>query len=137
MLDLYGRGKGHFDLYEDDGTSLAYLHNAYTLTAIDYDNASGSQHLTIAPASGAFAGQVQRRSYELRLHAAGKPQSVTVDGQPVEHWSWDAASTIGHVEPAPSAACMCRYMWRGHIRRLRLEGRAPRVGGLRFSFFSR
>ncbi len=94
MLDLYGRGKGHFDLYEDDGTSLAYLHNAYTLTAIDYDNASGSQQLTIAPASGAFAGQVQRRSYELRLHAAGKPQSVTVDGQPVEHWSWDAASTI-------------------------------------------
>jgi len=114
ILDLYGHGKGHFDLYEDDGTSLAYTDHAYALTSIDYSTgADGVQQLVIAPTSGTFEGQVQRRSYELHIHAAGKPQGVTVDGQPVDHWSWDAGRAIATFTlPERSVRVAMKVAWR-------------------------
>ena len=114
ILDFYGHGKGHFDLYEDDGTSLAYTDHAYALTSIDYSTgADGVQQLVIAPTSGTFEGQVQRRSYELHIHAAGKPQGVTVDGQPVDHWSWDAGRAIATFTlPERSVRVAMKVAWR-------------------------
>jgi alpha-glucosidase (family GH31 glycosyl hydrolase) len=114
ILDLYGHGKGHFDLYEDDGTSLAYTDHAYALTSIDYSTgADGVQQLVIAPTSGTFEGQVQRRSYELHIHATGKPQGVTVDGQPFDHWSWDADHMIATFRlPERNVRVAMKVAWR-------------------------
>jgi alpha-glucosidase (family GH31 glycosyl hydrolase) len=91
ILNVYGSGKGHFDLYEDDGVSLAYAHGQYALTPISYaTSSSGSHQLVIEPTSGSYAGQVRARSYELRIHAANRPPSISVNGRKIDQWTWHA-----------------------------------------------
>jgi alpha-glucosidase (family GH31 glycosyl hydrolase) len=91
IVNVYGTGEGSFDLYEDDGVSLAYAQGASAHTPIAHaKGGDGLEHLLIGPTRGAFQGQVEERSYELRIHATGRPSSISVDGRPLSHWSWDA-----------------------------------------------
>src|SRR6185312_14116489 len=91
VLDVYGSGKGHFDLYEDDGVSLAYEKGRYAVTPMTYATArDGSHRLVIGPSKGSFDGQVRARSYELRIHGQRRPLAVSLDGRRLERWNWDA-----------------------------------------------
>ncbi len=91
IVNVYGSGSGHFDLYEDDGASLAYSQGQYALTPMTYTTArDGSHELVIEPTKGSYAGQVPARSYELRIHAVDKPPSISVDGSKINQWTWDA-----------------------------------------------
>lgn len=91
ILNVYGSGNGSFDLYEDDGTSLAYSAGQYAITRMTYATSrDGSHHLVIEPTKGEFEGQVQARSYELRIHATDRPSSVSANGRDVGRWTWDA-----------------------------------------------
>jgi len=91
ILNVYGSGKSSFDLYEDDGISLAYAEGQYAHTAMTYASGSdGSHQLVIEPTRGAFQGQVQARSYELRIHATDKPSSISVNGRDAGSWRWEA-----------------------------------------------
>ena len=91
ILDVYGSGKGSFDLYEDDGVSLAYAEGQYAQTLMTYVSGSdGSHQLVIEPTRGRFQGQVQARSYELRIHATDKPSSISVNGRDAGPWTWEA-----------------------------------------------
>lgn len=104
ILNIYGSGKGHFDLYEDDGVSLAYAHGQYALTPISHDtNGGGSHQLVIGPATGSFAGQVRARAYELRIHTATRPPSIAVNGRRIGQWAWDAKDGTAIV-PLPRQA---------------------------------
>ena len=97
IVNVYGTGNGAFDLYEDDGVSLDY-HREHALTPMRYMQAAdGSHRLMIGPAQGSFKGQVQRRSYEVRLHGIARPASVSVDGATVSHWNWDAAGATATI----------------------------------------
>jgi alpha-glucosidase (family GH31 glycosyl hydrolase) len=90
ILNVYGTGKGSFDLYEDDGRSLGYAKGEYALTSMTYAaNADGSHTLTIAPAKGMYLGQPAMRSYVVRLHGTDKPRNISANGKPVAQWSWD------------------------------------------------
>ena len=94
ILNVYGSGPGRFDLYEDDGISLAYGKGEYAITTLTYTtSADASHHLVIEPTKGSYQGQSGARSYELRIHAAGKPASISVDGQDVGAGSWDSAGS--------------------------------------------
>ncbi|GAB2548273.1 glycoside hydrolase family 31 protein [Rhodanobacter koreensis] len=98
ILNVYGSGKGSFELYEDDGISLAYSQGQYALTPMTYATSSdGSHQLVIEPTKGSFAGQVQARSYELRIHAANKPLSISVNGSNVSQWTWNAKEATATV----------------------------------------
>jgi alpha-glucosidase (family GH31 glycosyl hydrolase) len=118
IVNVYGSGKGSFDLYEDDGISLAYAQRQYSLTPMTDAPAGEDLHrIVIGPTRGSFAGQVQQRSYELRLHGIGKPASISVDGSPVGRWSWradDATATIA----VPSHSIRDRLVieWRAAAR---------------------
>jgi len=91
ILNVYGSDKGSFELYEDDGVSLAYRNGQHALTPMTYaTTGDGVHHLVIGPATGTFAGQVQRRSYELRVHGVDRPSSVSVNGRRFDSWNWDA-----------------------------------------------
>jgi len=98
ILNVYGSGKGSFDLYEDDGISLAYAQGQYAQTPMTYATGSdGSHQFVVEPTSGSFKGQVQARSYELRIHATDKPPSISVNGKDAGQWSWnskDATATV-------------------------------------------
>jgi alpha-glucosidase (family GH31 glycosyl hydrolase) len=95
ILNVFGSGTGHFELYEDDGISLDYAQGQHALTAMTYATSSnGLHHLVIEPTKGTFQGQVQARSYELRIHAADRPSSVTVNDKGVGLVTWDAKQAI-------------------------------------------
>jgi alpha-glucosidase (family GH31 glycosyl hydrolase) len=113
ILNVYGSGKGSFELYEDDGVSLAYNQGQYALTAMTYATSSdGSHHLVIEPTKGTFQGQVPERSYELRIHAAGKPSSITVNGRPVTGASWAERATAVVALPKQAIRDRISVVWR-------------------------
>jgi len=113
ILNVYGSGKGNFNLYEDDGISLDYTHGRYALTPMTHAiTADGSHQVVIGPTQGSFAGQVQRRSYELRIHGTNKPQSVSVNGTAFNDWTWDAgAATATILLPAHSTRERIKVEW--------------------------
>ena len=49
----------------------------------------GSHQLVIEPTRGRFQGQVQARSYELRIHATDRPSSISVNGRDAGPWTWE------------------------------------------------
>jgi alpha-glucosidase (family GH31 glycosyl hydrolase) len=99
IVNVYGSGAGRFDLYEDDGISLAYREGQSATTAMSYATGSDGWHrLTIEATQGAFAGQARSRAYELRIHGAGRPAAVTIDGREVRGWRWDPGQAIAVVQ---------------------------------------
>jgi alpha-glucosidase (family GH31 glycosyl hydrolase) len=98
IVNVYGAGRGSFELYEDDGISLDYARGQYALTTLAHEvGADGSQQLRIGPARGAFRGQQGERAYQVKIHATAKPVSVSVNGSPSSHWSYDASAGIAVV----------------------------------------
>ena len=96
ILNVYGSGDRRFELYEDDGESLHPDEaGQHALTALSHSvGADGVHHLVIEPAQGAYPGQPQQRSYELRVHGAVRPSSISVNGAQGGHWTWDPAQAI-------------------------------------------
>jgi alpha-D-xyloside xylohydrolase len=89
-LVIYTGKDGKFELYEDDGLSMAYKRGAYSRIPIAFDNATG--RVTIGARSGKFDGMVDKRTFKIRFIGAGaKPTDfdaaadATVDyaGEPV------------------------------------------------------
>ena len=87
-----GAAKGTFKLYEDNGSTTDAAQSA--TTAIKYAESGADHTVTIAAASGTFAGQVAQRAWVVRFANASAPTSVTLDGVQLEagSWSYDAAT---------------------------------------------
>jgi alpha-glucosidase (family GH31 glycosyl hydrolase) len=115
VLNVYGSGSARFELYEDDGSSLQYDQDGtHSLTLLQHEvTADGVHHLVIGPARGSFAGQPATRSYELRVHGAGTPATLTVNGRKAGSWSFDAhdGTAIARV-PAHPVGEETRIEWR-------------------------
>lgn len=89
-LVIYAGKDGRFDLYEDDGLSMAYQRGAYSRIPVSYDDASG--RVVIGARSGRFDGMADKRTFKVRFIGGGaKPADfdaapdATVDyaGEPV------------------------------------------------------
>ena len=96
-VNVYGDGNGRFDLYEDDGISLDYQRGKYALTPMTYRASASGHELVIGPTAGSFAGQAEARTYELRIHAAHRPASISMNGKPVTRWHWQAGDSTAYV----------------------------------------
>ena len=94
IVNVYGDGNGRFDLYEDDGLSLDYERGGYAITPMSHDTAGASHRLVIGPTRGSFAGQGERRRYELRIHAARRPAAILVNGARAADWHWRRSDSI-------------------------------------------
>jgi alpha-glucosidase (family GH31 glycosyl hydrolase) len=98
IVRIYGSKPGSFNLYEDDGISLNYKKGQFARTSIKFSKKGGSTYqLTIGPTHGRYAGQVKERAYIVRIQGIQKPQSVSINHQPVVKsagsgtgWYWDA-----------------------------------------------
>jgi len=102
LLDVYGTGSAHFNLYEDDGVSLGYRRGEYAWTSISgWPKASRGYLLEINPTHGRFAGQVSERTYEMRFHGFPQPKSVSMNGVKLgaggylsSHWSYNSGRSV-------------------------------------------
>jgi alpha-glucosidase (family GH31 glycosyl hydrolase) len=98
ILHVFGSGSGSFELYEDDGISLAYAQGAHALTEIRYATGDDGLHrIDIDPVQGRFTGQVSARAYELRLHAIRRPSEVRLNGARVGTGAWDSQQAIATI----------------------------------------
>jgi alpha-glucosidase (family GH31 glycosyl hydrolase) len=97
IVNVYGDGNGRFDLYEDDGLSLDYERGSYALTPMTYRTAGAGHRLVIGPTKGSFAGQAQRREYELHIHTGRRPASISVDGVRVSRWQWEERNSTAYL----------------------------------------
>ncbi|MBB3186536.1 TIM-barrel domain-containing protein [Microbacter margulisiae] len=102
MLDIYGPRNGRFNLYEDDGMSLSYKHNAFAWTTIRFTgNAKKGYNIIIDPAKGVFEGQLPKRAYIISVHGLSKPVHVSLNGKllpsvqsPQGNWTWNSQEAI-------------------------------------------
>lgn len=83
-----GNVSNTFELYEDDGISLDYKDGKYTTTKINYSQDGNKGKVTVNPAEGGYAGQVEKRAYTLRLPKADVSKNAKVNGKGVK-WSKD------------------------------------------------
>lgn len=97
IVTVYGDGNGRFDLYEDDGLSLDYERGSYALTPMTYRSAAAGHRLVLGPTKGSFAGQGQRRRYELRIHTARRPVSISVNGAHTSRWHWQQGESTAYL----------------------------------------
>jgi alpha-glucosidase (family GH31 glycosyl hydrolase) len=101
-VDIYGTAPGTFTLYEDDGVSLDYERDRYSLTKLASRSLkSGAHQITIAPTEGKFVGQKPIRTFVLHLHGFAEPRNVSIDGGSIERrhgnglsWDWSNADSI-------------------------------------------
>jgi alpha-glucosidase (family GH31 glycosyl hydrolase) len=116
ILDVYGSGNGRFTLYEDDGSSLHYdEEGTHAITALAHEvGADGVHHLVVEPSRGTFPGRPATRSYELRVHEAAKPTSITVNGKSLAvPWTFDARAGVAIAQlPAQPSDAALRVDWR-------------------------
>ena len=90
VVCVYPGQSGHFTLYEDDGTSPAYLHGAYALTSLQYKNlGTKGIRVEIGPTVGSYSGQPLDRKLIIRLPATTHPTGVLANGVPIPNSNTD------------------------------------------------
>jgi len=102
ILDIYTGADGQFELYEDDGVSLAYQEGRYRTTVLKYEEQSSA--CTIQAAEGTYEGSPGRRSYELHFHLLEQPpRRVLLNGQalPEAQIRWEKGILKLRVEEQP------------------------------------
>ena len=79
-LTVYTGKDGHFDLYEDDGTTNGYTRAEWSRIPLRYDEASGT--LTIGARAGAFPGMVASRVFNVRWISGPTANALKFDARP-------------------------------------------------------
>ncbi|MBO9543756.1 TIM-barrel domain-containing protein [Caulobacter sp.] len=88
-LVIYTGRDGKYELYEDDGLTMAYQRGAYSRIPISYDNATG--RVVIGARSGKFDGMVDKRTFKVRFIGAGaKPADFAATADATVEYAGDA-----------------------------------------------
>jgi len=97
-LDVYPHGQSEFVLYEDDGTTYAYLDGQVATARITCDAVDREVTVTIGPCVGAYEDMPERRTWDVAIHLPAPPTTVSVNGEPVPQadsgWQYDAAAGV-------------------------------------------
>lgn len=80
-LEVYP-GNGRFDLYEDDGKSLAYQQGKYATTNMQVTTTGNEIKLNISNTTGSFDNKVG--SYAVVFHLDKLPAKVTINGKELQ-----------------------------------------------------
>ncbi len=107
IFELWPYDHSEFTLYDDDGTTQAYLGGKCATTKISSDlDDKGNLSVTLCPTEGAFDGMTREQSTILRVNATAKPKSVraTIGKRKVPLSEGTGANTWRYVEhPDPLA----------------------------------
>lgn len=92
-LDVYPGAPATFELYEDDGKSLAYQQGEFATTTI---TANGNV-ITINKPNGKFIPSTH--NWIIKLHLNKKPAAITENGKPA-NWSYDELKQVVLIKTA-------------------------------------
>lgn len=88
-LLVFAGKDGKFTLYEDENVNYNYEKGAYALIPFTYNDASKT--LTIAARSGQFKGMQEKRTFNIVLVTAGKPEKMKLNGVPDKTITYDGS----------------------------------------------
>lgn len=77
-LHVYPGADGEFVLIEDDGTSNDYLTGGFATTMISTKTVGGRTEIMIGPTNGTFRNMDPKRRWEVIVHQAERPRSVSL-----------------------------------------------------------
>jgi alpha-glucosidase (family GH31 glycosyl hydrolase) len=82
QVHVFPGASNHFDLYEDDGETTAYLNGSYAVTPIDLDWKSASLEFRIGPGQGDRANITKRRKFDIYFYNLAEEIeiSASIDG---------------------------------------------------------
>jgi alpha-glucosidase (family GH31 glycosyl hydrolase) len=91
-VHIFPGGNNAYQLYEDDGETLAYQKGEYALTTFRQSWSENKATFEINPVEGDRKLLSQKRIFRLIFHAVKKPQHllITIDKNNIEkHWHYD------------------------------------------------
>jgi hypothetical protein len=80
VFPLEGNGQTEFTLYEDDGTTIAYLNNQVRTTQITQQRMDDSLIVTVHPCQGTYQNAPFGRLNEIRVACEKTPDAVLLNG---------------------------------------------------------
>jgi hypothetical protein len=103
-LDVYPGPAGSFTLYEDDGVTRAYSRGEYAEQTFTITGGPAALTVGIGPSVGAYAGQVDQRSYRLTVHDPAPTSAVRVGDTVLSRYddpaAYAAAATGWYRDPS-------------------------------------
>ncbi len=90
VVNLFPGADGHFDLYDDDGTTDAYQRGQYAVTALELKQTDQAITFSVGAAQGDFPGLPAARTFELRLRGVTSPRKVLINQAEHTDWLYDA-----------------------------------------------
>jgi alpha-glucosidase (family GH31 glycosyl hydrolase) len=112
VLAFPGPEPSGFELYEDDGVSLAYRQGACAITEIAAQRNGDEIELRIGPTRGQYEGMPAARAWSARVITRVRPQAIRIDGVPAPEKQWDydetaAAVVVKELRPPCTLAIRC------------------------------
>ena len=101
-INIYPGASGEFTVYEDNGNDKNYA-TEYATTRISSASNDRVLNVTIDPRQGSYAGMPDTRVMTIKVNGYKAPESVTLDGKPLE-WSYDG-TTMSLIAELPDASC--------------------------------
>ena len=83
-IAVFPGGEGCFRLYEDAGNDKDYA-TKYAFTGLSNTWNGNVQTVRISPREGSYEGMPAERNFKVKIYATAAPESVTVDGVPVDY----------------------------------------------------
>ena len=80
ILDMYPHGTQSIELYEDDGSTPAYLSGAFAFTSISSSKREDLVEIAIGDRRGRFEDISEKRAFLLRIFTESMAGNVSVDG---------------------------------------------------------
>jgi alpha-glucosidase (family GH31 glycosyl hydrolase) len=85
VFPLHDVKDSSYSVYEDGSDGRKYETGEFTNTAIHAEEAKGELTIHVDAAKGSYPGMLKERAFELRLPGDWPPESVTVNGKPVQY----------------------------------------------------
>ncbi|HVO07989.1 MAG TPA: TIM-barrel domain-containing protein [Burkholderiaceae bacterium] len=89
-LLVFTGANGHFELYDDDGTSYGYERGEWSRIPFDWDDASGTLH--VGARQGAFPGMPAHLPLRVRFIAPGSAVPAQLDAPPDRELDYDGSA---------------------------------------------
>lgn len=91
---IFPGSEGHFDIYEDDGSTEGYKQGAFEITRVSLTASSDSGIvLNVAGAEGNCPNLPAKRTFELHFRGVSQPQEVTINQGVSSEWTYNAETS--------------------------------------------
>ena len=107
VLSVFPGGDDSIELYEDDGSTQAYLSGSCSRWPLVLRCTDDEYTVILQPMKGSYDGMLTERNVEIKIHYSEKPKEVIVDSPDLNKHTWEfnaATSTITIMLPGIAVA---------------------------------